>query len=160
MSTPAVNHITLTTGHATMSSRADVSDAALATLRPWLAAAIRSGKPEPLPGDLAHYRASVMLDGGALVATVYAAERASVPRVQPMPLCVVGVAQDKQPSLWGLLNGLHGQRGAPEPAAPWCAVALLPTLASDMQAALWLGDYERCLAWAWITDAPQLRAQK
>lgn len=158
MTAPSINHITLNTSHINRSSRADVCDASLDTLRPWLAAAILSGKPEHLPGALAHYRASAMLDGGALVVTVYAAERAGVSRVKPMPLCVVSVAQDRQPSLWGLLNDLHGQRGAPEPEAPWCAVALLPTLADDMQAARWLGDFERCIAWAWITDSPLLRA--
>lgn len=158
MTVPAINHITLTTSHVNISSRADVWDASLATLRPWIAAALLSGKPEPLPGALAHYCASAMRDDGALVVTVYASERSGVPRVQPTPLCVIGIAQDKQTSLWGLLNDLHGQRGAPEPESPWCAVALLPALAGDIQAAHWLGDFERCLAWAWITDAPQLRA--
>ena len=30
---------------------------------------------------------------------------------------------------------------------PWLAVVLLPTLALDPGAAIWLGDLERCVAW-------------
>ena len=33
------------------------------------------------------------------------------------------------------------------PSAPWLAVVLLPGIATDTDAAHWLGDFERCLAW-------------
>ena len=39
----------------------------------------------------------------------------------------------------------------PEP--PWCAVEIHPALALYPAAAEWLGDFERCVAWAWV-DPP------
>ena len=35
-------------------------------------------------------------------------------------------------------------------AGPWLAVQLLPALARDLDAAAWLGDAERCVAWCWL----------
>jgi len=36
------------------------------------------------------------------------------------------------------------------PQAPWCAARLETGLALYPGAAVWLGDYERLVAWAWI----------
>lgn len=36
------------------------------------------------------------------------------------------------------------------PAPPWCAVRLYPALNLDLDAARWLGDLERIVAWGWI----------
>jgi hypothetical protein len=36
------------------------------------------------------------------------------------------------------------------PAGPWCAVRFELGLAMHQQAADWLGDFERCIAWAWL----------
>ena len=37
------------------------------------------------------------------------------------------------------------------PPAPWLIVALLPALTAwDRTRWDWLGDFERCLAWAWL----------
>lgn len=157
MSAPTIRHVTMTTGHTCDSSRAEVADDVMATLRAWLSAAAQSGKPLPLPEPFDAYPASILIDGGSLVATIYSAASSGQPRIKPLPLCVIGVSQDQQPALWSLLIELHGQRAAPQPAAPWCAVALLPPLALDQAAAQWLGDFERCLAWAWIGDHPSLK---
>lgn len=159
MNPPKINHITLTTGHINTSSRVDVADATLAALRPWLDMAQRQTAALPLPVEaLAAYSAQVLVDGDALVATIYASQQGDARRIKPAPLATIGVAQQAQPKLWQMLTDLHGCRGAAEPTAPWCAVALHPALMTDVAAARWLGDFERCLAWAWITDAPQLRA--
>jgi hypothetical protein len=36
------------------------------------------------------------------------------------------------------------------PQTPWCAAKLMPGLSAYPAAAMWLGDMERCVAWAWI----------
>lgn len=61
--------------------------------------------------------------------------------------------------LWRTLHNLLGGAMPPlvtdpatQPPAPWLAVALhLPALLPAPHPALhWLGDAERCIAWAWI----------
>jgi hypothetical protein len=62
----------------------------------------------------------------------------------------IGVADKSrcaQP-LWERLGGAPDAR----PAEPWCAASIDPRGASaDRAAYRWLGDFERCLAWAWLT---------
>ena len=46
------------------------------------------------------------------------------------------------------------KRGVQRPAEPWCAVLIHLTLAlADPSASAWLGDFERCVAWAWVHRA-------
>ena len=42
--------------------------------------------------------------------------------------------------------------------APWLAVITHPTLAAHLGATEWLGDFERCVAWAWITRHPAVES--
>ena len=43
------------------------------------------------------------------------------------------------------------------PGTPWCAVALHPGFLEQHGASAWIGDFERCIAWAWLTRNPDLR---
>lgn len=161
-----INHLTLNTGHLARTSRADVSDSALAILSPWLRAAISSGPPAPLPvAELCHYSAQTLVENGALVVTVTGPAGPHKPG-QPhpgatMPLVTIGVAQRSRQAapLWSMLTTAFGNpRSVRMPADPWVVVALHPTLAKYPDAAHWLGDFERCVAWAWITRNPDLQA--
>ena len=50
-------------------------------------------------------------------------------------------------ALWERLGGAVGA----QPSEPWCAASLdARGLETDPEAYLWLGDFERCLAWAWL----------
>lgn len=63
------------------------------------------------------------------------------------------VAPDGAPLAWRSLHRRPSRNGVPapqEPEAPWCAVLLHKTLPLGGDATLWLGDFERCVAWAWI----------
>ena len=40
------------------------------------------------------------------------------------------------------------QHRSPEP--PWVAAALEPSATHYRDAMAWLGDFERCLGWAWL----------
>lgn len=139
-----VLHVTLTTGHARRSYRDEVDDAIVAILRQQIAE-MRAGLPvEIRPG----YRLTGAAAGQALVASVSMGD---------VPMVTIGVAGNAKVSarLWDQLKVpptplIAGAVGEP-PRAPWCAVTIHPTILDADPATLgWLGDFERCLAWAWI----------
>ena len=143
-----MTHLTLNTGHARTSPRGEVSDATIAALTPSLSP---GRHPLPIPGG---YEVAVTADGAAMIATVYAPG--------DRPLATFGVAPDDDAAdvVWPVLElhyhaltDLPGLRSADFVAArrpdttPWvAAIVILPTPAESA----WLGDYERCLAWAWL----------
>jgi len=152
MSAPYITHLTLSTGHARRSPRDEVGDDTLQLLVPWLRKAAATGERLPLPvAELAQYGLIAMASDGALIATVDAGVG--------VPLVTIGVAQRSRQAagLWANLASIFDvPPGLSPPRAPWCAVALRPALLDHPQASEWLGDFERCLAWAWITRNPQL----
>lgn len=130
-------------------------DATLAIVAPWLLAAINSGQQHPIP-DFETYAIAAFVQDGGLVVTVYGHQPDIGPR---LPLVTFGVAQRSRQgeSLWALLVANFGaDTTAKRPREPWCAVALHPALIHDLSAMQWLGDFERCCAWVWITRNPQL----
>lgn len=65
-------------------------------------------------------------------------------------LVCIGVAMHSRcgQALWVRLNGLAGAK----PDEPWCGAWLDPEgQAADPEAYMWLGDFERCLAWAFLS---------
>ncbi len=160
-----INHITLNTGHLARSERAEVNDATLDVLVPWLAEAESTGAHVPLPvAALSHYSAQVIMQSGALIVTIYGPagpHNVGSPHVgDPLPLITMGVAQRSRQGapLWSQLVDAFGARsGLQKPAEPWCAVAIHPGIGAYSDTAHWIGDLERCIAWAWITRNPDLR---
>lgn len=151
-----INHLTLSTGHLSRIERGDVSGETLARVRPWLAAVTASGGTHTLPvSALSDYTASAVVVNGALIVSVFAPNGA--------PLVSIGVAKRSRHGapLWEALTGPQMPPAAPgisQPSEPWCAALLWPTLAANLSAARWLGDFERCVAWAWCTrpvDGPE-----
>lgn len=161
-----INHITLNTGHLARTQRAGVDPEVTALLAPWLQVIVNSGQAHPLPvPELAHISAQAFVQDGGLVVTVSAPagpHTPGKPHTGPaMPLVTLGVAQRSRQgaALWALLVNAFGQKpGLQEPGAPWLAVALHPSAAAYTGALDWLGDFERCIAWAWITRNPVLGA--
>ena len=159
MKIPHIHHITINTGHCNRSRRADVDDATLAVLVPWLDAAVAAGTAQPLPvAALSHYSAVALTDGGGLICTIYAPSGPHLPgrpsHDAGTPLVTLGVAQRSRQGgdLWAQLVANFGAKtGLKKPAEPWCAVALHAGLSAYEDATQWLGDLERCIAWAWIT---------
>lgn len=152
---PYINHLTLASGHIRRSERAEVDDETLKILAPWLSDAINSGERHPLPvAELAHYEAAAFVEDGGLLVTVFAGEN---------PLVTFGVAQRSRHggNLWAkMLANFPAKPGTQKPAEPWCAVALHPALIAHPDAMGWMGDFERCVAWAWITRNPQMESVK
>ena len=164
MKSPYITHITLSTGHSRNSPREEVGDDILSVLHPWLSDLI-VGKihlPLPVPA-LYHYTASATLDAGALLVTIFAPRGPHTPgkphRGELDPLVTLGVAQRSRHGgdLWAMMVAQFGSvPGLKRPPEPWCAIALHPGLMTHPQTTEWLSDLERCIAWAWITRAPQL----
>lgn len=159
-----INHITLATGDCRRSPRAEVDDATLAVLIPWLKQAIASGNIEPLPvPPLSHYGARVIKKTG-LVVTIYGPRGPHTPG-QPhsgesLPLVTLGIAQRSRESgdLWAMLQAnFGGKPGVKAPATPWVAVSIHDNIVAYLDALQWLGDLERCIAWAWVTRNPAIR---
>ena len=145
-----LHHITLTTGHDRISPRDEVYDETIAELTPWLAGVCENSPqqmpmPESAAGMNGYYTVVGIPHGGnGLVVTVYGAGE---------PLVTFGVAQDAivGADLWCRLIGRFGVApGVEKPPEPWCGVVTHPALMFDGEAAWWLGDFERCVAWAWI----------
>ena len=132
-------HLTLLTGHTRESPRSEVADHVIDVLRPWLA-----------PGT---HPITQVPGGYSLVVPVV--ERGYLATVQQgrVPIASIGVAADEGEAeiIWPALVEL--QRVVAEPVAtrptttPWCAVALLVVSPAMSD---WLGDFERCLAWAYL----------
>ena len=152
-----INHITLSTGHLRRSPRSEVPDETLALLRPWLDAALKSEVPIPLPADeLAHYSAIAIHEIG-LVVTVYAPAgphlRGKPHQGDNVPIATFGVATRSRESapLWEKLEKHFSDQQSTAPETPWCAVVLHDNLIAFADAQEWLGDFERCISWAWLT---------
>lgn len=145
-------HYTLNTGHSRESPRSEVSQAAIDLLTPMLA-----GGEFPIPGTSA--MVSVDTDGPMLCALVYLVRGSEeIHLVQ-----IVVNDMDDDDALWALVESeyLHDTDTGPlatcdmappkKPASvPWCAITLDLDSASEIEQMEWLGDFERCLAWAWI----------
>lgn len=158
-----INHITITTGNNEATSRADVRDDTLAVLAPWIFEIVDTNQTHPLPvPPLAHYGAKALAQDGGLLVTVFGPSgpyEPGKPGRSDVPLVTFGVMQhDSQgTALWNAMIRQFGSApGITQPTAPWCAVIVHPSSMMHFSAFEWLGDFERCCAWAWITRNPRL----
>ena len=153
-----IEHITFNTGHTSRVKPGDVTGETLARLSPWLRAMIETGQAMPLPvSDFAKYTARASLSDGALLVSVSGPTVTSgVMAGKAPPLVSIGVAKRTRHTtlLWDLLKGATPTPPASNlkcPAAPWCGVVIHPSIAMHPDALQWLGDFERCIAWAWCS---------
>jgi hypothetical protein len=133
-----IHHVTITTGHVRRSYRDEVSDEALVACREILARA-----ESDVPGQPG-YRVRVTRSRGCMVATVHH---------DAVPVVTIGIATHSRcgSRLWRLMHS-SGIAMAACPPEPWVAALILPGLVDAMDAASWLGDFERCLGWAALTE--------
>lgn len=158
-----IEHLTIDTGDQRRSYRTEVADEVVAMLRPLLDR-VADGDRVDVPGDVSPRCTMHGARGrnSTLVVTVSAAEQPtkvplplqdvllSVAGVRHIPLVSVGLAPSSRAAdeVWHAMT--QRTRDDRTPSAPWCAVRIYPTLALYPQASAWLGDLERCIAWAWI----------
>lgn len=153
-----MSHITITTGHHRASPRSEVYDETLDLLEPLLRRVV-AGETVAVPNVKPVCALTGAATGDALILTVWGPSTEDMGRI---PLATVAVARgpDESERLWGLIHTTAvppiGRPGA-APTAPWCAARIDPGLAYYPEASEWLGDLERCLAWAWIERLSQQR---
>lgn len=143
-------HYTLNTGHTRESPRDEVRDDVLEALHPFTL----PGR-HVLPHPLSNFRVVVPQTRYGCMFSVY------LGRNVPIVSCGVADTLEAAAEIWPGLEDLYlhitdagalagADFAAPrEPESlPWLAVVLLgPVVGFD-----WLGDFERCLAWAWLVQ--------
>lgn len=151
----ALNHITLTTGHARMSPRSEVDHGFLAELRPIIAEAEHHGEADlPTPSGLMLLRRLMPRSASPHVA-VWAIREVNGPALATIALAL---ETRSGAELWRELHAFtepfnpHKTRAEDAPDAPWLGVVPHVTSLLRPDAMLWLGDAERCIAWAWIEE--------
>ena len=150
-------HLTLQTGNLRFVPAAEVSAGDLAGPRELLDAALAAaeGDSVPMPGtDGWHLTAGEEAEGNLLVFALWPPTAA--PGDTAVAQCVC--ARRTTPLTTGLYQGLRHDWGEQIPIAdpdlptPWLIVELdLVQLVAWPDAATWLGEAERCIAWAWLT---------
>lgn len=145
-------HLTVNSGHSRHSPRSEVSDGALAACRSLLAPGAHA-----VPGIPGDYSLKVTESpAGTWFGTVFRS------RWHPLVSIAVAASDYFATGLWQEIERQYlrvtempGFRSAdfaaphqPE-STPWCAVIVMLATPSE---ALWLGDFERCLAWAFLDE--------
>jgi hypothetical protein len=141
----SLKHITLNSGHVRDSPRSEVADEVLDAVRLLV---VKTGAFD-VPGQPG-FKTHLTLDRGAAVFDVC---------IDDAPIVIGAVAWQTEyaATIWSALEIMAKQFGATKkptlPATlPWLAVLLLPTAEAWGDAMQWLGDYERCLAWAILEE--------
>jgi hypothetical protein len=143
-----IHHVTLTTGDTRRSYRSEVADVAIAALHDMLARALETDDRVSIPGR-EHYGLFARAEGRCMMGQVWS------PEPRSMALVVLGVAGISRCGirLWRLLHETTlplATSPEKQPQAPWVAARLEYGAPHDLPAMEWLGDFERCLAWAWL----------
>lgn len=142
-------HYTVNTGHSRVSPSEEVCEATIAVLQRMLRDGVHV-MPQPLDG----YSVEVTVCESILAAAVYA------PNDRPCIHMTICVDDEDAGWAWKTVQRVYHEvtdmldframdwelARQPE-TTPWCAVVLEWL---NEHEALWLGDFERCLAWAWI----------
>lgn len=149
-----IRHITLTTGHARDSLPGEVSEDAIQALQPLIERVAAGDVAEPVSlsafAEVGPYSVTGRASRKCLVLSVYHDGPPSA------LVCSIGVAAHSRcgASLWRNLHrwGRLPVATDPEdcPPEPWVAAALDEGALEHTDAMHWLGDFERCIAWAWL----------
>lgn len=161
-----IRRITLTTGHVRDSYRTEVGPGIVEALRPLIERAL-TGEHVQIPGVQPVHTITGGAHGRCVSLTVWApplsplafpAARDVADR--PVPIVEIGIAPHSRCGavLWRSLHEMGERFGGgvatdPErcPPEPWVAALLYGPLAEIyLDSMEWLGDFERCLAWAWV----------
>lgn len=141
-----IRHLTINTNHVRDTPSDDVPADIRAILHPLIDRAL-TGERVPVPG-FPGYTFSGGEAGRCIALTVWA---------DAVPLVTFGIAPRSRcdATLWQRLGQTAAAEGVTMPAvpqAPWVAVLLHAGAALYPDALDWLGDFERCCAWAWVEN--------
>lgn len=139
-----IEHVTLDTGHARRSPRAEVDNDVVRMLAGWITRAL-AGESVPVADGT---RLTAQARGKCLLAEIVDAD------LKPLATIGIGAHSRCGAPLWRELHtdarATATDPGRPPPE-PWVAARLRPDVTTTEHPAVhWLGDFERCLAWAWL----------
>ena len=160
-----IRHITLTTGDARDSLPGEVPEAMTDAMRPLVEHILASGDNAttiPLSSvapDVRGYSLSGHVSAKTLIATVWADGPPSV----SVATIVVALRPRGASGHWKVMHRYSALPVATDPErmppTPWVAARLDQGALGHIDAMGWLGDFERCLAWAWLRyRLPQMEA--
>jgi hypothetical protein len=137
-----LNHYTLTSGHNRLTDRGEVADEVVEVLRP-----IVAGGSGDLPGGLG--LRLILTAGESAGGWLYTIYRGDMPLVT----CGLAMTPTAASELWPHLLEVGKVVGflllPKPPPVPWLSVATLPGLAFvGKEVRDFVGDLERCIAWA------------
>lgn len=145
-------HYTLNTGHSRVSTRSEVATQIVEMLRPML----KIGE-HPIPNT--DCMVEVQTNDEMLTAVI----RPCGSQLDLVQITVVDGDQQRSDEVWQFVQSHYlemtdfGNLAAADFATPqqpsetpWCAIILTPLTGTDLASRDWLGDFERCLAWAWL----------
>lgn len=157
--TTYLHHVTLNTAHSRKSYRHEVADDVVRACAELIERAIASPRERvAIPNTDCTMTATA--EGRALVITVWG-PLTEIRNSAPMclPLVTFGVAEHSRggAKLWRMLH----QAREPEvqtspdncPPEPWVAARMEVGIALLPEHAEWIGDFERCVGWAWLERA-------
>lgn len=144
----AMMHLTLNTGHVRESPRSEVGDDIIDKLRPLVQT---TGGPLPHPRG---YSVQITRAGRDAMYTI-----SRVMDDEAAPLVTCGLAVDDPAAVWHALVQCTGGAIQAEmpPVTPWLGVVIHPVALLAPAALNWLGDAERCIAWALIEEAGRVQ---
>lgn len=147
-----IRHLTIDTGDQRDSYPTEAPPEVRQMLRPLIDRAV-AGERVPVPGALDPPGCTITgLRGRRGRGLSLAIWGPPVPGTDgmPVPLVSLGIAPVSLASaeVWQAITGR--ERDDMTPSAPYCAVRLHPTAVLHLPAMAWLGDLQRCLAWAWV----------
>ena len=147
------NHVTLNTGHSRRSYRHEVGDQAIEALGPILRDLLSGGRP-----TIPHVPTPCTLTGlqhrQCFLVTVFGPPHGA----DEVPILTLGVGLEPHcaQEIW---TELHKHpitplttSAAEPPKTPWLAAKVEVGGAQYLETMDWLGDFGRCLAWAWIEN--------
>lgn len=146
-----IEHVTLTTGHRRISSSDEVGANVVQELLP-VFPPDGTNRVMPMPGFSDTHILDITTSGSSLLATIYQRVGNS-----PAPVLTLGVGLNPEVdgTCWQLLHVGSplpcATRGPDAPSRPWVAARLeIGTIFSSLEFIMAAGDFERCLAWAFV----------
>jgi len=160
---PSLYHLTVNTAHSRISPRSEVRDDVVAMLRQRIAEADLGHVPldDVEPGAFARLSVEPDISAyGVELGLTFGGERL------PVVMSVLCVDPEHTAAVWR-----HAQRSwakimrelppvqMPPADRPWLAAMVLPSALARQDALFWMGDAERCLAWALIESREWLEVE-
>ncbi len=147
-----IRHVALNTGHVRDFRRDEVDPVVIAALRPLIAEACAGDTAQAVAiPAVTGYSFTARCAGRCMTASVYAD---GPPSERLCSIAVAGHSRCGAPA-WRALHALGTETLASDPARvppePWCGLLLTASMTNHPDAETWLGEFERYLAWTYLT---------